>query len=138
MISVSCAYLEFLIVSRLRHVLQIDELLKDEERAEIMSGHVDQLLLTLSIEFKMVYSTHMGDEETSKDDVLRLYRCLLGTLLAVSPFNHNSVRFLISSSKAVRIPPLDSSNNTLRCYHERVLPGSNKRIHVTPLEICKR
>ena len=67
-------------------VIQIDEVLKEEERAEVLSNHVDQLLLSMSMQIKMVYSTHMSSEFTSKDDVTRLYRCLLGTLLAVSLF----------------------------------------------------
>ncbi|XP_052066786.1 cytoskeleton-associated protein 5-like [Mytilus californianus] len=62
---------------------QIDEVLKDEEKAEVLSNHVDQLLLSMSMQIKMVYSTHMSSEFTSKDDVTRLYRCLLGTLLAI-------------------------------------------------------
>jgi len=69
---------------------QIDEVLKNEDRAEMMINHVDQLLLSLSMQLKMVYSTHMGNEFTEKDDVIRLYRCLLGTLLAVSILQHTS------------------------------------------------
>ncbi|KAK7477171.1 hypothetical protein BaRGS_00031556, partial [Batillaria attramentaria] len=60
---------------------QIDEVLKEEERAEALSGHVDKLLLMLSMQFRMAHSTHMGDPEVSGDDVVKLYRCLLSTLL---------------------------------------------------------
>ncbi|OWF42942.1 cytoskeleton-associated protein 5-like [Mizuhopecten yessoensis] len=62
---------------------QIDEVLKEEGRAEVMVNHVDQLLLSMSMQLKMVYSTHMGSKSTPKDNVIRLYRCLLGTLLAL-------------------------------------------------------
>ncbi|XP_060086364.1 cytoskeleton-associated protein 5-like [Ylistrum balloti] len=62
---------------------QIDEVLKEEGRAEVMVNHVDQLLLSMSMQLKMVYSTHMGSKSTAKDNVIRLYRCLLGTLLAL-------------------------------------------------------
>ncbi|XP_033753517.1 cytoskeleton-associated protein 5-like [Pecten maximus] len=62
---------------------QIDEVLKEEGRAEVMVNHVDQLLLSVSMQLKMVYSTHMGSKSTPKDNVIRLYRCLLGTLLAL-------------------------------------------------------
>jgi hypothetical protein len=58
--------------------------LKEGDRAEVLGSHVDQLLLSMSMQIKMVYSTHMSSDFTSKDDVTRLYRCLLGTLLAVS------------------------------------------------------
>ena len=63
--------------------LQIDEVLKDEERAEVLVGHVDKLLLMLSMQFRMAHSTHMSNPEVSRDDVIRLYRCLLSTLLQV-------------------------------------------------------
>ena len=49
-----------------------------------MEDHVEQLLVAMSMQFKMAYSTHMGDEDTPKEDVIRLYRYLLGTLLSVS------------------------------------------------------
>lgn len=62
---------------------QIDEVLKEGDRAEVLGSHVDQLLLSMSMQIKMVYSTHMSSDFTSKDDVTRLYRCLLGTLLAI-------------------------------------------------------
>ncbi|XP_041367175.1 cytoskeleton-associated protein 5-like isoform X2 [Gigantopelta aegis] len=61
---------------------QIDEVLKNEERAEIMTNHMDQLLMMLAMQFKLVYSTFMGDPLTNKDDIIKLYKCLLGTLLA--------------------------------------------------------
>lgn len=72
---------------------QIDEVLKEGDRAEVLGSHVDQLLLSMSMQIKMVYSTHMSSDFTSKDDVTRLYRCLLGTLLAVSIINSSYLPF---------------------------------------------
>ena len=63
--------------------LQIDELLKDEERARLLGGHMDQLMLHISMQFRMTLSTHMNNEEVPREEVVRLYRCLLATLLAV-------------------------------------------------------
>lgn len=62
---------------------QIDEVLKEEERAEVLAGHLDKLLLMLSMQFRMAHSTFMGDPETPRDEVVRLYRCLLSTVLQV-------------------------------------------------------
>lgn len=64
--------------------VQIDSVLKDGSCAEIFSSHMDQFLLAMSMQFKMAYSTHMEDLNTMKDEVIKLYRCLMGTLLAVS------------------------------------------------------
>lgn len=59
-------------------------MLKDGDKVSVMEDHVEQLLVAMSMQFKMAYSTHMGDEDAPKEDVIRLYRCLLGTLLSVS------------------------------------------------------
>jgi len=64
--------------------VQIDEVLRDREKVCVMEDHVEQLLVAMSMQFKMAYSTHMGDDDTPKQDVIRLYRCLMGTLIAVS------------------------------------------------------
>ncbi|KAK3102168.1 hypothetical protein FSP39_009299 [Pinctada imbricata] len=62
---------------------QIDELLKDEERAEMLSSHMDQLLLCMTMQFKMIFMTHMNNEELDKKDIIRLHKYLLSTLLAL-------------------------------------------------------
>ncbi|XP_052800946.1 cytoskeleton-associated protein 5-A-like isoform X2 [Mya arenaria] len=62
---------------------QIDEVFKDSDKVSVMEDHVEQLLVAMSMQFKMAYSTHMGDDETPKDEVIRLYRCLFGTLVAL-------------------------------------------------------
>ena len=48
-----------------------------------MADHVEQLLVAMSMQFKIVYTSHMGDEDTAKEDIIRLYRVLLATLLSV-------------------------------------------------------
>lgn len=62
---------------------QIDEVLRDDQRAEVLCGHVDKLLLMLSMQFRMAQSRHVSDPEVTKEDVVRLYRCLLSTLLQI-------------------------------------------------------
>lgn len=72
------------ILTCIQALAQIDELLKDEERARLLGGHIDQLMLHISMQFRMTLSTHMNNDDVPKEEVVRLYRCLLGTLLALT------------------------------------------------------
>ncbi|XP_022338484.2 cytoskeleton-associated protein 5-like [Crassostrea virginica] len=72
------------ILTCIQALAQIDELLKDDERARLLGGHMDQLMLHISMQFRMTLSTHMNNEEVPREEVVRLYRCLLATLLALT------------------------------------------------------
>lgn len=72
-------------------MLQIDEVLMDDEKSEALVTHVDHLLITCTLQFRVTYSKHMslhidGSSPSSAlhQDVLSLYKCLLATLLSVS------------------------------------------------------
>ena len=81
-----CAYL----------VTQIDEVLMDDEKCEALVSHVDQLLITCTLQLRVTYSKHMSlhldssstGGSTLQQDVLSLYKCLLATLLSVSCLMH--------------------------------------------------
>jgi hypothetical protein len=71
--------------------LQIDEVLQDDEKSEAIVSHVDQLLITCTLQLRVTYSKHMSIHldgsargVNAQHDVLRLYKCLLATLLSVS------------------------------------------------------
>ena len=72
--------------------MQIDEVLMDDEKCEALVMHVDQLLITCTLQLRVTYSKHMSlhlDSSTAassalQHDVLSLYKCLLATLLSVS------------------------------------------------------
>lgn len=64
---------------------QIDTLLRDAEKAECMVSRVDQLLVTISLQYRMVYNRYMSDPDTSKYEVIKLYRLLTGTISSVGP-----------------------------------------------------
>ena len=64
--------------------MQIDVVLNDSDKVSAMEDHVEQLLLAISMQFKMAYSSHMADDDDiRKDQVIVLYRCLLATLVNV-------------------------------------------------------
>ncbi|XP_063800617.1 cytoskeleton-associated protein 5 isoform X2 [Pseudophryne corroboree] len=62
---------------------QIDEVLRQEDKAEAMSGHIDQFLIATSMQLRLVYNTHMADERLDKDDIVRLYSCIIGNMISL-------------------------------------------------------
>lgn len=63
---------------------QIDEVLRQEDKAEVMSGHIDQFLIATFMQLRLIYSTHMADERLDKSDIIKLYSCIIGNMLSVS------------------------------------------------------
>lgn len=64
--------------------LQIDEVLRQEDKAEVMSGHIDQFLIATFMQLRLIYSTHMADDRLEKSDIFKLYSCIIGNMLSVS------------------------------------------------------
>ncbi|KAM8940030.1 cytoskeleton-associated protein 5 isoform 2-T2 [Pelodytes ibericus] len=62
---------------------QIDEVLRQEDKAEAMSGHIDQFLIATFMQLRLVYNTHMADERLDKDDIVRLYSCIIGNMISL-------------------------------------------------------
>lgn len=62
---------------------QLDEVLRDPEKSEVFASSIDQLLLAVSMQIKISCSAHMSSEDVSKDDLTRLYKSLLATMMTV-------------------------------------------------------
>lgn len=62
---------------------QIDEVLRQEDKAEAMSGHIDQFLIATFMQLKLIYNTHMADEKLEKDEIIKLYSCIIGNMISV-------------------------------------------------------
>ncbi|XP_077317578.1 cytoskeleton-associated protein 5 isoform X5 [Lithobates pipiens] len=62
---------------------QIDEVLRQEDKAEAMSGHIDQFLIATIMQLRLIYNTHMADERLDKDDIVRLYSCIIGNMISL-------------------------------------------------------
>ncbi|XP_028649672.2 LOW QUALITY PROTEIN: cytoskeleton-associated protein 5 [Erpetoichthys calabaricus] len=62
---------------------QIDEVLRQEDKAEAMSGHIDQFLVTTCLQLRLIYNTHMADEKLDKDEIVKLYSCIIGNLISL-------------------------------------------------------
>ncbi|XP_066556633.1 cytoskeleton-associated protein 5 isoform X2 [Amia ocellicauda] len=62
---------------------QIDEVLRQEDKAEAMSGHIDQFLIATFMQLRLIYNKHMADERLGKDDIAKLYSCIIGNMLSL-------------------------------------------------------
>lgn len=62
---------------------QIDEVLRQEDKAEAMSGHIDQFLIATFMQLRLIYSTHMADEKLDKDEIIKLYSCIIGNMISL-------------------------------------------------------
>ncbi|XP_077995152.1 cytoskeleton-associated protein 5-like isoform X5 [Glandiceps talaboti] len=62
---------------------QLDEVLKDEEKSKSLCNHVDQLLVVTAIQLRMAYTKYIGDDDRSRENVIKLYRCLIACLMSL-------------------------------------------------------
>ncbi|XP_058280534.1 cytoskeleton-associated protein 5 isoform X2 [Hylobates moloch] len=62
---------------------QIDEVLRQEDKAEAMSGHIDQFLIATFMQLRLIYNTHMADEKLEKDEIIKLYSCIIGNMISL-------------------------------------------------------
>ncbi|XP_034389855.1 cytoskeleton-associated protein 5 isoform X2 [Cyclopterus lumpus] len=71
------------ISNSIQALAQIDELLRQEDKAEVMSGHIDQFLIATFMQLRLIYSTHMADERLDKKDIINLYSCIIGNMVSL-------------------------------------------------------
>ncbi|KAK5620752.1 Cytoskeleton associated protein 5 [Crenichthys baileyi] len=62
---------------------QIDEVLRQEDKADVMSGHIDQLLIATIMQLRLINSTHLADDRVDKKDLIKLYSCIMGNMLSL-------------------------------------------------------
>ncbi|XP_069479300.1 cytoskeleton-associated protein 5 isoform X2 [Ambystoma mexicanum] len=62
---------------------QIDEVLRQEDKAEAMSSHIDQFLIATFMQLRLIYHTHMGDERLEKEEIVKLYSCIIGNMISL-------------------------------------------------------
>jgi len=62
---------------------QIEEVMKDQQKCDMLASHVDQLLVACSLQLRMAYSKHIADDDIPKNDVIRLYKAIFATLFSI-------------------------------------------------------
>uniref|UniRef100_A0A7N8WK14 Cytoskeleton associated protein 5 n=1 Tax=Mastacembelus armatus TaxID=205130 RepID=A0A7N8WK14_9TELE len=62
---------------------QIDEVLRQQDKADVMSGHIDQFLIATFMQLRLINSTHMADDRLDKKDIIKLYSCIIGNMLSL-------------------------------------------------------
>ncbi|XP_062405946.1 cytoskeleton-associated protein 5-like isoform X3 [Sardina pilchardus] len=105
---------------------QLDEVLRREGKAEVMAGHVDQFLIVVLMQLRRL-SSHMADGQKPRQDVFRLYSCVLGTMLslvAVEPVREASMTVLKDLTHALislmldpRVNKGDDGTQLIRSVH---------------------
>ncbi|XP_038619954.1 cytoskeleton-associated protein 5 isoform X1 [Tachyglossus aculeatus] len=71
------------ISASIQALAQIDEVLRQEDKAEAMSGHIDQFLIATFMQLRLIYNTHMADEKLEKDEIIKLYSCIIGNMISL-------------------------------------------------------
>nr|XP_020654661.1 cytoskeleton-associated protein 5 isoform X2 [Pogona vitticeps] len=71
------------ISTSIQALAQIDEVLRQEDKAEAMSGHIDQFLIATFMQLRLIYNTHMADEKLDKDEIVKLYSCIIGNMISL-------------------------------------------------------
>ncbi|KAM6360444.1 cytoskeleton-associated protein 5 isoform 1-T4 [Alca torda] len=67
----------------IKALAQIDEVLRQECKVEVMSGHIDQFLIATFMQLRLIYNTHMADEKLDKDEIVKLYSCIIGSMITL-------------------------------------------------------
>lgn len=63
---------------------QIDEVLQQEDKAEVMVAHIDQFLIATVMQLRLIYNTHMANDQLDKKDLIKLYSCIICNMVSVS------------------------------------------------------
>uniref|UniRef100_A0A671SZL5 Cytoskeleton-associated protein 5-like n=1 Tax=Sinocyclocheilus anshuiensis TaxID=1608454 RepID=A0A671SZL5_9TELE len=71
------------VISQVATRLNIDEVLRQADKAEAMSGHIDQFLIATFMQLRLIYSTHMADDRLDNKDIFKLYSCIIGNMLSL-------------------------------------------------------
>ncbi|XP_038156575.1 cytoskeleton-associated protein 5 isoform X2 [Cyprinodon tularosa] len=71
------------ISTSIQALAQIDEVLRQEDKADVMSGHIDQLLIATIMQLRLINSTHLADDRLDKRDLIKLYSCIMGNMLSL-------------------------------------------------------
>ncbi|KAJ8349385.1 hypothetical protein SKAU_G00245150 [Synaphobranchus kaupii] len=71
------------IYASMQALAQIDEVLRQDDKAEAMSGHIDQFLIATFMQLRLIYNTHMADDRLDKRDIFKLYSCIIGNMFSL-------------------------------------------------------
>ncbi|KAG5839923.1 hypothetical protein ANANG_G00210390 [Anguilla anguilla] len=71
------------IYTSIQALAQVDEVLRQDDKAEAMSGHIDQFLIATFMQLRLIYNTHMADDRLDKRDIFKLYSCIIGNMFSL-------------------------------------------------------
>ncbi|CAL8245486.1 unnamed protein product [Lota lota] len=62
---------------------QMDEVFRQHSRSKVMVGNVNQFLNATVLQLRLTHSAHMADQRVSKEDVSKLYSCIIGSIITL-------------------------------------------------------
>lgn len=71
------------IYTSIQALAQLDEVFRQDDKVEAMSGHIDQFLIAAFMQLRLIYNTHMADERLDKRDIFKLYSCFIGNMFSL-------------------------------------------------------
>jgi hypothetical protein len=63
------------------NLLQIDVVIKDQQKKELLIPHIDNLLNTLAVKINTAHNVYLNNSEVKTEDVFKLYKCIFHCII---------------------------------------------------------
>uniref|UniRef100_UPI003AB1091D cytoskeleton-associated protein 5-like n=1 Tax=Centroberyx gerrardi TaxID=166262 RepID=UPI003AB1091D len=62
---------------------QMDEVFRQHSGSDVMVNNINQFLIATVLQLRLIHSTHMADQRVAKEDVSKLYSCIVGSIMTM-------------------------------------------------------
>uniref|UniRef100_A0A667YI12 Cytoskeleton associated protein 5 n=1 Tax=Myripristis murdjan TaxID=586833 RepID=A0A667YI12_9TELE len=63
---------------------QMDDVFRQRSSPDAMVNNINQFLIATVLQLRLINSTHMADQRVPKEDISKLYSCIVGSIMTVS------------------------------------------------------
>uniref|UniRef100_A0A667Y8U5 Cytoskeleton associated protein 5 n=1 Tax=Myripristis murdjan TaxID=586833 RepID=A0A667Y8U5_9TELE len=64
-------------------VLQMDDVFRQRSSPDAMVNNINQFLIATVLQLRLINSTHMADQRVPKEDISKLYSCIVGSIMTM-------------------------------------------------------